>query len=562
MITLDYTDEFRITSDLLERDIVKTINGVVAVNENTWRIPSAFPCVAEAVLVIKESGGETTPHARQMLGHLMADFSHGVHIESKLGTVDLFDEQIRDAQVLTERGSSLVFNQMRTGKTYTTLAAVSTLNAFPLLVACKPANIGEWERQIQAALPDKSVLSITSGMTGARRGKLLAESGSHDIVIIGHNLLEKHSRLLSYGGLTVAQRVKEAEKKKYEPKELNEWAFKCVISDEAHRTSNPLAAVTRALWAIGDKAQHRFALTGTPAANGEEQLWGLLRFCWPDVFPAKSKWVNRYLLMKENQFGIRECIGFNPPTFQLWQKIFEGLHIRRERTRGPQKELRILPVEMASAQRKLSQTLVKECLAEHEGDILSATDAMSLHHALMQIACGIPVVGEDGKIAELKGPSSKMEAMISEIEDSEDKAIVVAEHKTVLKLARSYLEDNGISYSIFIGGMTKEQQDASKAAFNEGDAKVMLMSSAGAEGLDLPAARRTIFLERSYDYVISSQSEDRNVGPEQQAEIVEIIDICAKGTPDEDRYKMYVSKDTKQHEMLRDKRWIKRSVSL
>jgi SNF2 family DNA or RNA helicase len=55
------------------------------------------------------------------------------------------------------------------------------------------------------------------------------------------------------------------------------WA----VADEAHTASRPGTAAAAALRALGARAAHRVALTGTPISNGVGDVWGLMDFALP-----------------------------------------------------------------------------------------------------------------------------------------------------------------------------------------------------------------------------------------------------------------------------------------
>lgn len=572
-LVLDYIDRFIISGAIGDRELVTGeygINGAKSVDEKTWTIGENWPQVIDTVLCLRMNEGEVTQNAKNRIREMKDEMQllllkkqlpDEIRVREMFGEHELFPEQIADSDFLAAQGSGLIFSQMRTGKSLLTLVTLSKLNAYPALIVCKSANVFEWERQLTLYEPGRKTVAISSGMTAAKRSKIIEEFDG-DFLIISHNLLEKHTSIKSYGGLSVEQRQNEKAKGKYATKELDSKNFRGIVGDEAHRLANPKAAVTRALWSVGDRAAHRFSLTGTPAPNHIDELWGLLRFCWPDQFPAKSKWLNRYVDMRENYFGILECHGLKQETKLQWDSVFDTLHVRRKRSRGPEKEYRVLPVEVSPGQKRLAKDLVKNLIVQTEDAYLTAPEEMSLRHNLSLLACGTPET-EDGKIISLKAPSSKMDTLLSILEESDEPAIVVGVNKAVIALIRSTLQSQEISHVLFIGGSSKDAQREAVRKFEAGEARVIVMSSAGAEGVDLPSAKRTIFVQRSYDLVFDLQIESRNTGPGQTADTVEVIDIVAKDTTELDVYESFFNKDHKLHtDLLKDKSFYKRSLGI
>lgn len=566
MIQLDYdaaANRLVLTGSYLDRDIIKTINGVKAEGAQRWTLPAAVPCYIEAEMVVKQDNGEIDQTAADWWASLQPLITSLLSLKKEDtatspvvwgADITLKPEQEADAKFLASVRNGLVLNSMRTGKSFTMLRTLDLAQAFPALIAVPPSTTFEMERQVCLAFPDRSVTVLSSGMTATQRKKAL--SAYSDIVIAGHNLIPLHARLVSYGGLTAAQRDKERTKGAYEDKELDKHGFAAVVVDEAHRIQNPKAAVTRALWSLGDKASCRLALTGTPAPNSEDEMWSLLRFCYPALFPARGKWLDRYVNMVENFFGIKVCRGMKVETREAWDLIFSLMHVRRQRTAGPSVEHRVIPVELPKEQLKMYRQLAEHSMTEIGDELVTATDSMSLWHKLSQVAGGTPVLS-GGEIVSLQMPSAKIDALLEILSENDDKTIVVAESRLLCDLARSVLQDAGYAVVALLGGMKPEERQSACAEFQTGDARVIVINKAGAEGIELSAAKRTVFLQRSFDLTFNAQAEARNTSAAQTEQSVEVVDIYAKGTLDEAVREAYVRKDTALHQRLQDRDWIK-----
>lgn len=552
-----------LTGEYLDRDVVRTINGAKADGAKRWTLPASVPTYLEAEMVVKQDQGEIDESAvrwwdgiQTAVESLLALKSADIAVPPAVwgDGITLKPEQEADARFLSAVRQGLVLNSMRTGKSFTMLRTLDLAQAFPALIAVPPSTTFEMERQVRLAFPDRTVTVLSSGMTATQRKKAL--SSYSDVVIAGHNLIPLHARLISYGGLTAAQRDKERTKGAYEDKELDKHGFAAVVVDEAHRMQNPKAAITRALWSLGDKATCRLALTGTPAPNSEDELWSLLRFCYPALFPARGKWLDRYVHMVENFFGIKVCRGMKAETREAWDFIFSLMHVRRQRTAGPSVERRVIPVELPKEQLKMYRQLAEHSMTEIGDELVTATDSMSLWHKLSQVAGGTPVLS-GGEIVSLQMPSAKIDALLDILGENDDKTIVVAESRLLCDLARSALQDAGHTVVALLGGMKPEERKAACAEFQTGEARVIVINKAGSEGIELSAAKRTVFLQRSFDLTFNAQAEARNTSAAQLEDSVEIIDIYAKGTLDEAVREAYVRKDTALHQRLQDRDWVK-----
>lgn len=215
----------------------------------------------------------------------------------------LFDFQAVGAGFLATARQGLLSDDMGLGKTTSTLHAARALyeageNPFPMLVICPNSVKPSWKREAEAWWPGLKAV-VVKGSAAQRRA--IMEEPAH-IYIINWESLRLHSRLAPYGSISL-KRCKECggedervttARCEVHARELNQLKFKTVVADEAHRCKDPSAKQTRALWAIGDGAEFRFALTGTPIANAPDDLWAIMRFLSPSEFPARTRYIQRW----------------------------------------------------------------------------------------------------------------------------------------------------------------------------------------------------------------------------------------------------------------------------
>lgn len=554
--------QFVITATIeLDRSIVKDINGARAAGSKRWFLPATVPTYLDASTAIEDDGGEIGEFAQAwwagaqvQIEKLLALKDETRYQPKQLGSVTVRPDQLADATFLATVGQGMVLHPPRFGKTYTISETISQLDKWPVLFVAKPKTIRDIEQQLRAAFPERTISVVASGMTPGARKKALAVEA--DIYIIGHNLAEKHSKILFYPGV---ERIKELAAGKYEDKELQAIPFKVVVVDEAHRANKPKSAITRATWAIGDTCEHRYIMTGTPAPNKEDEWWPSLRFCYPKLFPAKRAWQNRYVRMVQNYAGFDVPAGWNHRTKGKWEIIRSLMSVRREAVESFERVIRMIPVDLGKDQRKFYDELATEGMTFLDDELVAATDTMTLRHRLEQFAFGVPKVVM-GKVVEITAPSPIMDAVIEILEESDEKAIVVCEHRTVADLALTTLEAAGYRVVTVLGGSTADSAYAAQKAIQEGDANVILMSKSGAEGLELSKATRVIMLEIFDDLAAMWQILNRHTSAAQKAALVEEIYVYAAGTIHEAKYAAFVNKDENLHNNLNDKLWVRRNA--
>jgi len=444
---------------------------------------------------------------------------------------------------------------MGAGKTPMTICALKRLDdPFPALVVAPNSVKPHWRNEFATWWPGVDV-SVVAGSAKKRREALAAEA---QVYVINWEALKLHSRLAGYGSI----RLKDKEK---ELKELNEMGLKTVIADEAHRAKSPKAQQTRALWAVGDKATYRFALTGSPVANTPEDLWAVMRFVAPDEYPSKTKWVERYGLMRWNPFGRMEVVGLRGDTRDELFRFLDPRLIRRpKKLILPQLPDKLPPttrvVDLAPKQRKAYDSLRKEMLVELEGGVLMASNPMQRMGRLRQLAGATGKIDDDGNV-ELKEPSSKVDDLVDVVEElGDDKIVVFAESRQLIELAAARLEKIGVSCGQFTGTVDPAQRERNRAAFQDGDLQVLLVTfGAGAEGINLSRADAQVYLERSWSAVKNAQSEERAQRPGREGRLL-TIDIVAADTVDKDVLDTYGTKLELLEEIVRDedtmRRWL------
>ena len=122
--------------------------------------------------------------------------------------------------------------------------------------------------------------------------------------------------------------------------------------------------------------------------------------------------------------------------------------------------------------------------------------------------------------------------------DMESRVIVFANYRDTVEALEGALSDlEGIKAIQFIGqssrsgsgGLTAKQQISRLAEFREGGANVLVATSVGEEGLDIPSADLVIFYEPVSSEIRTIQRRGRT-GRRRQGEVVVLV---AEGTRDE-----------------------------
>lgn len=467
--------------------------------------------------------------------------------------IKLYPYQYTAANFLVAAGSALLGDEVGTGKTPTTIAALAEMDAWPFLVVC-PKSMGQtWKREIEKWT--YGAAEVLEGSAAQRTKQFAAWEtlGYAKALIVSYDLLRVHSRLAPYGSIALSAKEKT-------PGLLNSVTWGAVIADEAHRAKDARAKQTRALWAVGDKAGHRFALTGTPIANNVGDLWALLRFVSPEEWPSRTAFLERYCELSYNPWGGAEVVGLKPQTRSEFDRILEPRYLRRTKelvlphlpAKVYQRRDVDLPPKLAKAYNEMCRGLV----AEVRGGTLLAFSPLTQGMRLSQMAAA--AVEVDGETVRLVEPSPKLDVLDEVLEELSGLPVVVfAQSRQLLDLASVRLERVGEKFAALVGGQhALERQDAIDG-YNSGRVRILLVSlGAGAEGVSLSRGSHCVFLDRSWSAIQNQQAEGRLHGTgrgDKGAESITYIDLVTRGTIEDHRFAVLGDKADALEELVRDK---------
>jgi ERCC4-related helicase len=137
----------------------------------------------------------------------------------------------------------------------------------------------------------------------------------------------------------------------------------------------------------------------------------------------------------------------------------------------------------------------------------------------------------------------------------ESRIIIFATYRDTVQLLVDYLVKNGIPCERFVGqatkdaekGLSQKKQIAALTRFRKGEFKVLIATSVGEEGLDVPSTDLVIFYEAVPSEIRSIQRKGRT-GRSRAGRVVVLV---TKGTSDEVFRHVSQSKETMMHKSMR-----------
>lgn len=510
-------------------------------------------------------------------------------VSSDTGNPLLYPHQRVDVDFLSTARRAILSNDLGSGKTFSASGTIRHLHekgedVFPLLVVCPNSTKVSWSRDFSTAFPGRKI-TVLDGTVAKRRKQFKEfEENGGEVLIINWESVRSHSRLLHFGGTAlkrcieckgVDENVKVTACEAHQ-KELNSIEFKSVIGDEIHRISDPSTKVSRAFKAATGDADIRIALSGTPINSTPDQLFSALNWLYPNAYPSKVRFIDRFCDVSQNQWGGATVLGIKK---NMEEEFFQGIDpILRRMPKDV--ILPFLPpvvrvrrdVEMNAKQAKAYNQMKELMVAEYEnGEILRAKSPLSKLLRLSQLASAygeitlkdvpdpnspIPGTLRTEEVVTMADPSAKLDAFMDDLPDYGDSSVVVfAHHKQLVYLLSARFDKAGIKYGLITGDQDVYERQAYMDAFQNGHIKYILVTlQAGGTGITLTKADTMVFLQRSYSMIDNIQAEGRShrIGSEIHDKIT-VVDYITKDTVDEAVVEAINAKKENLQFILRDK---------
>jgi len=473
------------------------------------------------------------------------------------GFSELFPWQHVDAALIATMESFLLLNETGAGKSRSALAGLRLLLSqtskeavFPLLIVAPKSMLITWARdEVPNFFPKAEVNVVTGTPTQIKK----ALTPGADVYVIGWESLRKYSRVAGFGSISLTADEKT-------DKELQAIGFKSVIFDECHRAKNPTAKRTRAAWAVAADIDHRIGLTGSAIQDTVEDLYGVLHMLFPDEYPNKTAYVDRYLEVDWGYFGEREIKGLHPLRKDEFFKNFDT--ISRRLTKEvvapwlPPKIREIRWVTLPPALRKAYNDMEKKLIAElADGSTMKAENNLVRAGRLIQLANAGGEVDADGKFT-MKAPSPKIDALLEDIEGGDfdgEQVVVYSDSKQLAHLVAEAFDKKKLKYVAIDGDVTGDARQEAMDRFQAGEVDYCILTRAGGEGITLTAGSTMVRLMRSWSLIPHKQSEDRihRIGSEKHDRI-RYIDYITDDTSEMGQMVRLNAKEGRAQEIMRD----------
>ncbi|WP_284142701.1 SNF2-related protein, partial [Escherichia coli] len=182
-----------------------------------------------------------------------------------------------------QRGSCLVLNEPRTGKTPTMIKVLAALGKKRNIVICPSSLVWNWAKEFQRWAEGVFNVYVASG-TPTKRLAIMEEYKENSRKTPSVLIISKDTWKIVH-------------------ESFDDFEFDVAVVDEAHFLRNYKTAQSKAVFKL--KAKVKYALTGTPAVKHAVDVYGLLHFINPEAFPSYWQFAERYFVIHEDMWGKR-----------------------------------------------------------------------------------------------------------------------------------------------------------------------------------------------------------------------------------------------------------------
>ncbi|HEY3760164.1 MAG TPA: DEAD/DEAH box helicase, partial [Verrucomicrobiae bacterium] len=381
------------------------------------------------------------------------------------------------------------------------------------LVICPASVLHNWRREAEKFTPDMKALVLESG---AARHNLRKQIPQHDLIVTNYALLRR------------------------DLEELQKFAFRAVILDEAQFIKNPGAQVTQSVKQL--KCEHKLALTGTPLENRLLDLWSIVDFIQPGYLGNQEQFLETYEPRGGENAESAQRIARRRLSAKLRPLLLRRLkkHVAKDL---PDRIEERLDCPLGDDQRKLylaelrrSRDQVMKAV-ETQGLNKSKMHVLAALTRLRQVCCHPSLVGNDTA----SGKTDTLFELLDPLIADGQKVLVFSQFVQMLQLLEKECAVRNIHTHVLTGQTKDRQQVVSEFQADSRPGVFLLSLRAAGTGLNLTNASYVVLYDPWWNPAVEAQAIDRShrIG---QTQTVNAYRLIAPGTVEEKIWELQQSK--------------------
>lgn len=269
-------------------------------------------------------------------------------------------------------------------------------------------------------------------------------------------------------------------------------------------------AFAKALCEVANESTHRVIMSGTPAPNGPEDLWGQFKFLdqWGFIFePTYRDFKTKYMI--EEEFGTYNT--FTTFTFdgeqlpELKKKISEvayQIRIRDHLLELPERTIQKRVVRMSPAQQGHYDAMHELLSTVIHDELVSVDEILARIIKLRQITGGF-LIDQEGKAHPIEG-ATKIDALDDLLEEigifakQPEKVVIYAQYRWEIETIETRYKDYG-AVSVYGGNSSKKNLESIKRFIDDRDVRIIVLHPrSAAHGVTFTVSHYMVFYSISY----------------------------------------------------------------
>uniref|UniRef100_A0A8C0L9M2 Chromodomain helicase DNA binding protein 1 like n=1 Tax=Canis lupus dingo TaxID=286419 RepID=A0A8C0L9M2_CANLU len=416
-------------------------------------------------------------------------------------------------------------DEMGLGKTCQTIALFIYLagrlnDEGPFLILCPLSVLSNWTEEMERFAPGLScVMYAGDKEERARLQQDLKQESRFHVLLTTYEICLKDSSF------------------------LKSFPWSVLVVDEAHRLKNQNSLLHKTL--LEFSVVFSLLLTGTPIQNSLQELYSLLSFVEPDLFPKEQvgDFVQRYQDIEKESDSASEL-----------HKLLQPFLLRRVKaevaTELPKKTEVVLYHGMSALQKKYYKAILMKDLDAFESEMAKK---VKLQNVLSQLRKCVdhpylfegvePEPFEIGDhLIEASGKLHLLDKLLAFLYSRGHRVLLFSQMTQMLDILQDYMDYRGYSYERVDGSVRGEERHLAIKNFGQQPVFVFLLSTrAGGVGMNLTAADTVIFVDSDFNPQNDLQAAARahRIG---QNKSVKVIRLIGRDTVEEIVYRKAASK--------------------
>jgi SNF2 family DNA or RNA helicase len=395
-----------------------------------------------------------------------------------------FEHQKVTAEFLVNNPKAFCFSDMGTGKTASAIWAADFLMTRGI---------------INRAL----ILCPVSIMDAAWRADLFSFA-MHRKVDIAHGSADKRRKVIASDAEFV---IINFDGTKVVKDEIANGGFDLIIVDEASAYKTATTQRWKTLKSLIGPDTWLWMMTGTPAAQGPQDAYGLAKLVNPAGLPRTFAGYRDMVMYKVTQFKWEPKPNATDTVHQILQPAIR--FAKEDCLDLPEMTYVDRHVELTPQQRAYYNKLRKQLLMQAAGETVTAANAAVAMNKLLQISCGA-VYTDDGNTLEfdIKNRYSVLKEVVDE---SANKVIVFVPFQSSIEALSAKLNSDGVTAEIINGSVPAgKRTEIFKKFQTETHPQVLVVQpQAAAHGVTLTAADTIVWWSPTPSLEIYSQANAR-----------------------------------------------------